>query len=164
MPRVSALLVLVLTVIGLAAWASLEALAAGENGNGQPTPLIYSNGDTTAAPCENCLNDSWWGRVRGCLCRWVGCCDKGFNCCCRGSYKFPVPPQYTYHWPGIYSQQTMTEYVSPYRFPPLRPLVLDEGYENGGVKQPTQAPIPEPPAENMKGASRSRLFPLIKRR
>jgi hypothetical protein len=43
-----------------------------------------------------------------------------FNCSCRGSYKFPVPPQYTYHWPGMYSQQTMTEYNSPYRFPALK--------------------------------------------
>ena len=42
-----------------------------------------------------------------------------FNCSCRGSYKFPVPPRYTYHWPGMYSQQYMTEYTSPYRFPPL---------------------------------------------
>ena len=23
-----------------------------------------------------------------------------FNCGCNGSYKFPVPPLYTYHWPG----------------------------------------------------------------
>jgi len=43
-----------------------------------------------------------------------------FNCSCRGSYKFPVPPQYTYHWPGMYSQQAMTQYNSPYRFPSLR--------------------------------------------
>jgi hypothetical protein len=43
-----------------------------------------------------------------------------FNCSCRGSYKFPVPPQYTYFWPGMYSQQTMTEYSDPYRFPPLK--------------------------------------------
>ncbi len=44
----------------------------------------------------------------------------GFSaCCCRGSYKYPVPPQSTYWWPGIYSQQTMTEYVSPWRHPPL---------------------------------------------
>ena len=42
-----------------------------------------------------------------------------FNCSCRGSYKFPVPPQYTYHWPGMYSQRSVTEYTSPYRFPPL---------------------------------------------
>jgi len=44
-----------------------------------------------------------------------------FNSSCRGSYKFPVPPQYTYHWPGMYSQRCMTGYVSPYRFPPLKP-------------------------------------------
>jgi len=43
-----------------------------------------------------------------------------FNCGCSGSYKYPVPPQYTYHWPGMYSQPTMTQYVSPYRFPPLK--------------------------------------------
>ena len=43
-----------------------------------------------------------------------------FNCSCRGSYKFPVPPQYTYHWPGMYSQKYIAEYSSPYRFPPLK--------------------------------------------
>ncbi len=48
-----------------------------------------------------------------------------FNCCCQGSYKFPVPRQYTYHWPGMYSQQQMTAYSSPYRFPPLE---LPPGY------------------------------------
>ena len=42
-----------------------------------------------------------------------------FNCKCRGSYKFPVPPQYTYHWPGMYSQPNMSMYNSPWRFPAL---------------------------------------------
>ena len=37
-----------------------------------------------------------------------------FNCRTNGSYKFPVPRQYTYFWPGIYSQKTMTEYVTPF--------------------------------------------------
>jgi len=58
-----------------------------------------------------------------CRCRG-GCCGCGsvgyFNCCCKGSYKFPVPPQSTYFWPGIYSQKTMTAYVSPYRCPSLQ--------------------------------------------
>src|SRR5581483_7394758 len=45
------------------------------------------------------------------------------NCNCNGSYKFPVPPLYTYQWPGRYSQQLMTDYQSPWRFPPLRPYV-----------------------------------------
>ena len=58
-----------------------------------------------------------------------------FNCDCRGSYKFPVPPLYTYHWPGMYSQRTMTEYISPWRFPPLQPLQREA--------QPTM-PEPEP--------------------
>jgi hypothetical protein len=44
-----------------------------------------------------------------------------FNCGCNGSYKHPVPPLYTYHWPGMYSAQRMTDYVSPWRFPPLKP-------------------------------------------
>jgi len=44
----------------------------------------------------------------------------GFNCGCRGSYKFPVPPRFTYHWPGMYAQQTMTSYWSPYRYPALK--------------------------------------------
>ncbi|HPP53915.1 MAG TPA: hypothetical protein PK777_13260 [Thermoguttaceae bacterium] len=50
--------------------------------------------------------------------KWA--CYGQFNCGCSGSYKFPVPPQYTYHWPGMYSQPTMTQYTSPYRFPPLK--------------------------------------------
>jgi hypothetical protein len=47
----------------------------------------------------------------------------GFNCGCNGSYKFPVPPLYTYHWPGMWSAQQMTGYQSPWRFPPLKPYV-----------------------------------------
>lgn len=47
--------------------------------------------------------------------------DPWYNCSCNGSYKFPVPPLYTYHWPGMYSQELMTNYHSPWRFPPLRP-------------------------------------------
>ena len=67
-----------------------------------------------------------------------------FNCCRGGSYKFPVPPQYTYHWPGIYSQQSMTRYASPFRFPPLeqpkpRPAVLKGEAVAGLVAEP--API-----------------------
>jgi hypothetical protein len=44
-----------------------------------------------------------------------------FNCGCNGSYKFPVPPLYTYHWPGMWSQQLMTDYHSPWRFPAIKP-------------------------------------------
>src|SRR5687768_4090793 len=45
--------------------------------------------------------------------------DPSFNCGCQGSYNYPVPPQYTYHWPGtVYKQVLMTDYHSPWRFPP----------------------------------------------
>lgn len=47
--------------------------------------------------------------------------DLNFNCGCNGSYKFPVPPLYTYFWPGMYSQELMTDYHYPKRFPPLKP-------------------------------------------
>jgi hypothetical protein len=67
------------------------------------------------------------------------------NCACRGSYKFPVPPQYTYHWPGMYSQQTITEYTSPWRFPPL------ESYEGGAAgisaRSDGLVQLPPPPLE-----------------
>jgi hypothetical protein len=49
--------------------------------------------------------------------------DYGFNCGCNGSYNYPVPPLYTYHWPGMYKAVRMTDYHSPWRFPPLRPYV-----------------------------------------
>ncbi|MCS7305812.1 MAG: hypothetical protein NZ602_11990 [Thermoguttaceae bacterium] len=58
-----------------------------------------------------------------------------FNCECSGSYKYPVPPQYTYHWPGMYSQPTMTQYMSPYRFPPLKLPPKDED-----ILQPEEEP------------------------
>lgn len=51
-----------------------------------------------------------------CGCGGNGCCA------CQGSYKYPVMPQYTYFWPGIYSQQRMTQYVSPLRYPDLNPI------------------------------------------
>lgn len=51
--------------------------------------------------------------------------DLNYNCGCQGSYKFPVPPLYTYHWPGMYSQRLMTDYHSPWRFPPIKPF-MDE--------------------------------------
>lgn len=31
-----------------------------------------------------------------------------------------MPPLYTYHWPGMYKQVRMTDYHSPWRFPPLK--------------------------------------------
>jgi len=48
--------------------------------------------------------------------------DPWFNCQCDGSYKFPVPPLFTYHWIGIYSHRLMTDYHSPWRFPAVVPF------------------------------------------
>jgi len=72
----------------------------------------------------------------------------GFNCSCRGSYKFPVPPQYTYHWPGLYSQQLMTSYQSPYRYPALRlPPWMEKGANAGLPQNGTAAPLMPSPGE-----------------
>ncbi len=73
----------------------------------QPCPVC----DPCCCPCHH--------GHQGCLARYMSAVG-GFNCSCRGSYKFPVPPQYTYHWPGLYSQQLMTSYQSPYRYPLLK--------------------------------------------
>jgi hypothetical protein len=72
-------------------------------------------GDSFSDPCGD---GSGNGRGRGA--RYEGL-DPYFSCGCNGSYKFPVPPLYTYHWPGMYSAQLMTDYHSPWRFPPLKP-------------------------------------------
>lgn len=79
------------------------AAAAGEWGTG---------GDS----CNPC------GNARGRGARYEGL-DPYFSCGCNGSYKFPVPPLHTYHWPGMYSAQLMTDYHSPWRFPPLKAYV-----------------------------------------
>ena len=52
--------------------------------------------------------------------------ELGFNCSCNGSYNYPVPPLYTYHWPGMYKQVRMTDYHSPWRFPPIKPYIDEE--------------------------------------
>lgn len=72
------------------------------------------------------------GHKHGGGCGWFGHrrCLEGqdwyFNCGCNGSYNYPVPPLYTYHWPGMYKAQRMTDYQSPWRFPPLRPYTEEK--------------------------------------
>jgi hypothetical protein len=63
-----------------------------------------------------------------------------FNCGCNGSYKYPVPPLSTYHWPGMWSHQLMTDYHSPWRFPPLKPYVdeplpIEMGAGDGSLRR-----------------------------
>lgn len=78
-------------------------------------------------PCANGCPDrcgcGLLGRLRGCRDAGLEGLDPHFNCGYKGSYNYPVPSQYTYHWPGMYKQNLMTDYVSPWRFPPLKPYV-----------------------------------------
>jgi hypothetical protein len=73
--------------------------------------------------CGNCGNPCRRGgcglRGRKCGCDIDGL-DRFANCGCNGSYNYPVPPLYTYHWPGMYKQIRLTDYQSPWRFPPLK--------------------------------------------
>lgn len=81
-------------------------------------------------PCQACCDPcaGTCGASHECTCFGCGCCDHCvakiaaigyFNCKCRGSYNYPVPPLYTYHWPGMYSLKSIPAYNSPYRYPPL---------------------------------------------
>lgn len=121
--------------------ASLSARSAGAQA---PTPIDASPSSDEAISASG---DQWDGEA-GCDerggrghggrggCGGKGCGEGGcgkngcgggrnanrwFNCNCNGSYKFPVPPLYTYHWPGLYSMQRMTDYHSPWRFPAIKP-------------------------------------------
>jgi hypothetical protein len=90
----------------------LAASAAQAAGPGCTDPV----GGDLSCGCKTCGHGCGWHRRPW---RYEGL-DPCFNCGCNGSYKFPVPPLSTYHWPGMYSAQWMTEYRSPWRFPPLR--------------------------------------------
>lgn len=70
---------------------------------------------SAAVPCDCCECASCVKVKRHTSLRGNLSATTCFNCRTNGSYKFPVPRQYTYFWPGIYSQQTMTEYVAPYQ-------------------------------------------------
>lgn len=163
------------TYLHLAAGATLllaSAITAQANGPAcaapacaAPAPSCGAEPACTAAadgccgdPCDGCGD----GRGRGP--RYEGL-DAYFNCGCNGSYKFPVPPLYTYHWPGMYQQALMTDYHSPWRFPPLKPYV-DElpAVEMGraGVIPPVQtvshlAPIVSRPAAEPQSMSQRML-------
>jgi hypothetical protein len=118
--------------VGLAGLASSASLRAA--GPACAAPACAAPALTCAAPEPTCeaLADACCdpcGRGCGLFSRWGNRgagyegLDSHFNCGCNGSYKFPVPPLYTYHWPGMYQQHLMTDYHSPWRFPPLKPYV-----------------------------------------
>jgi hypothetical protein len=87
------------------------ALAGGPEDYGGQTMM----GGDECCECDPCACGGGQGQRRN---RYA---EAGFNCGCNGSYKYPVPPLYTYHWPGMYSANLMTDYHSPWRFPPLKP-------------------------------------------
>lgn len=119
--------------------------------------------DYTMGGCDSCGSGCNTGRCHGCrlhLHRGLGCghgCHGGcflgrryegqdlqFNCGCQGSYNYPVPPQFTYHWPGsTYKLPLMTNYHSPWRFPPLKPyteeVLVPQGAEYS--VEPTLVPV-----------------------
>jgi len=84
---------------------------------GVPAQVVQAPcGPACSAPASRCGSHQYYAAwQRPTLMAHVG----SFNCGCCGSYKFPVPPQYTYHWPGMYSQPCVTAYASPWRFPSL---------------------------------------------
>src|SRR5262245_618393 len=107
--------------------AVAAALALGGSGAAQAADCGYqqqqdcgcnAGGGYGGDPCDPCGNGcgGLFGHHRNRGPRYEGL-DKGFNCGCNGSYKFPVPPLYTYHWPGMWQAQLMTDYHSPWRFP-----------------------------------------------
>lgn len=86
------------------------------------------NGDSGCGNCDPCgdCGCGLFGKHCGCGLFGHKCgssiegLDRFANCACNGSYNYPVPPLYTYHWPGMYKQVRMTDYHSPWRFPPLK--------------------------------------------
>ena len=116
--------------------------------------------------CDDCCSS-------GCRKRRRGVCGdlrsrrreaNWFSCSCNGSYKFPVPPLYTYHWPGLYQLERMTDYHSPWRFPPLKPYAPepsldDEAFRPSVIRTSAVEPFPEAPSVHERRVAGGRLGP-----
>lgn len=100
------------------------ASAQGGDGCAVAAPACGVDGDACGAGCGR-RGCGLFGRL-GSGGSGIEGLDRHFNCGCRGSYNYPVPPQYTYHWPGMYKQNLMTDYTSPWRFPPLKAYVDEQ--------------------------------------
>jgi hypothetical protein len=111
--RILSILATLITSLSLSAIASANGP---EQFNGQYGGQFAGGYDPCACEECDCCRQGCFGHHRN-----RRNAELGFNCGCNGSYKYPVPPLYTYHWPGMYSAQLMTEYHSPWRFPPLKP-------------------------------------------
>jgi hypothetical protein len=110
----------------------------------QSAPMTSSFDDGADCYCDNCCRGGLFGHHHGCRRGGYEGLDTGFNCGCNGSYKFPVPPLYTYHWPGMWQQVLMTDYHSPWRFPPLKPYADEAvppamGIQEGSMLRVRQA-------------------------
>ena len=104
--------------------------------------------------CEECCEEcprrrpllALIDKLDECKAKCRSCCacnqESWNNCNCNGSYKFPVPPLYTYHWPGLYSAELMTDYHSPWRFPPLKPYTDELPSAGEGPPQPLTMVVP----------------------
>jgi len=143
--------------------------------------LLHPHRKAGCSSCSSCARPAprhtgLCDHLLGCWpCALPGFCgmDDWANCNCNGSYKFPVPPQYTYHWPGMYSQQLMTDYNSPWRYPPLKPyfdepspgeaqpyptLLEGEEAEEEAVEEAVEpAPAPRRVPKGQPAASRGRI-------
>lgn len=79
-----------------------------------PAPVAVP---TASVPCNECAQGAAMvgyaqGPRRGPL---VESYSKYYNCKYHGSYNHPVPPQFTYFWPGLYKQKSIADYQSVYR-------------------------------------------------
>ncbi len=148
------LLLSLLLVCGGALAAASNASAIGKHGcSGDSQTCLIENckscrGDACGDACgDDCgCGNGILGKLgkknKGCMGAGIQGLDPWFNCGCNGSYKFPVPPLYTYHWPGMFSHQLMTDYHSPWRFPPLKPYVDEiEVIDNLGPNTAVPAPL-----------------------
>ena len=119
-------------------WARAQEDAA----RGPAGDVTVSDGVIASGACPyGCLGPKCahrGARTTGHYVTRYGACVASQNCICSGSYKFPVPPQYTYLWPGMYSQKTMTEYRSPWRYLPLVPPREDPQTPQGQNKEDQQ--------------------------
>ena len=109
--------VLLLAAIGVAVCWGEQATMAGEG----CSAVAGASDDGCGDGCSDGCGCGLFGQR--CRRADIEGLDRHFNCGCKGSYNYPVPPLYTYHWPGMYKQQLMTDYRSPWRFPPLKPYV-----------------------------------------
>lgn len=104
-----------------------------------------SDGGCQSEGDDGSCGDCGEGCGHGCRRQCASQQESWYNCGCNGSYKFPVPPLYTYMWPGLYSQQLVTNYHSPWRFPPLKPYTNEaptgEPYESAASSQSAVRPV-----------------------